>query len=303
MRYLPNLRHLQYLLALYEHQHFGRAAEACFISQSTLSTAITHLEEQLNAKLLERSHKTFIFNTLGHEVVQLSQRILEQCLHLKEMANDYSHPMQGKLQVACIPTIAPFILSDLLSLTQQRYPELQLFLREETTDNALKALSSGDLDFVILALPYKTNDFHTKVLMRDRFQLILHKDWLDQSFHKDISFWPDESIFLLEHEHCLTRHTIEACKVHQKEKIHPFFATSLHTLVQMVNHKLGVTFLPELAIQNGLLNDTEVVTLSSNTNQAYRDIGIAWRKTSFQNQRVNLFSELISDLLITQKNK
>ena len=297
MKRLPSIKQLQYLLALHEHQHFGRAAEACFIGQSTLSAAIANLEETMNAQLLERDHKTFIFTPLGEDVVRQARHIIEQCGELTEFAKCQGKPMTGPFRLGCIPTIAPFVLSEVMALCRQRYPDLQLLLREDTSENSLHALAEGRLDMVLLALPYETGAFHTEVLSQDAFKLVLHKDWLNRGFNQDISQWPDESIFLLEREHCLTNHAVKACELEDSRKVNPFFATSLHTLTQMVNNKLGVTFMPQMAINSGLLDGTELVTQAPTTGNAYRDIGVAWRPTSTKARSYRLMADLITEVL------
>lgn len=297
MKRLPSIKQLQYLLALHEHQHFGRAAEACYIGQSTLSAAIANLEETMDAQLLERDHKTFIFTPLGEDVVRQARHIIEQCGELTEFAKCQGKPMTGPFRLGCIPTIAPFVLSEVMALCRQRYPDLQLLLREDTSENSLRALAEGRLDMVLLALPYETGAFHTEVLSQDAFKLVLHKEWLNRGFNQDISQWPDESIFLLEREHCLTNHAVKACELEDSRKVNPFFATSLHTLTQMVNNKLGVTFMPQMAINSGLLDGTELVTQSPTTGNAYRDIGVAWRPTSTKARSYRLMADLINEVL------
>jgi len=297
MKRVPSIKQLQYLLALHEHQHFGKAAEACYIGQSTLSAAIANLEETLDAQLLERDHKTFIFTPLGEDVVRQSRYIVEQCEELTEFAKCQGKPMAGPLRLGCIPTIAPFVLSEVMSLARQRFPELQLLLREDTSENSLRSLTEGRLDMVLLALPFDTGTLHTQVLAKDGFKLVLHKDWLDRGFEQDISQWPDESIFLLEREHCMTGHAVKACELEDNRKVNPFFATSLHTLSQMVNNKLGVTFMPQMAINSGLLAGTELVAQKPLTGQAYRDIGVAWRPTSSKLRSYRQMAQLIAEVL------
>lgn len=297
MKRLPSIKQLQYLLALHEHQHFGRAAEACYIGQSTLSAAIANMEDILQAQLLERDHKTFIFTSLGEDVVRQARYIIEQCEELSVFAQNQGRPMAGPFRLGCIPTIAPFVLSDIMAACRQQFPELQLLLREDTTDNSLHALAEGRLDMVILALPYETGTFHTEVLAQDPFQLVLHRDWFNQGFEQDMAKWPDESIFLLEREHCLTGHAVKACELEDSRKVNPFFATSLHTLTQMVNSKLGVTFLPQMAINSGLLNATELVCQAPAAGQACRDIGVAWRPTSSKLHSYRLLADLIRQVL------
>ena len=297
MKRLPSIKQLQYLLALHEHQHFGRAADACYIGQSTLSAAIANLEETMNAQLLERDHKTFIFTPLGEDVVRQARYIIEQCEELTDFARHQGKPMTGPFRLGCIPTIAPFVLSEVMTLCRERYPELQLLLREDTSDNSLQGLAEGRLDMVLLALPYETGAFHTEVLAQDGFKLVLHQDWLGRGFQQDISQWPDESIFLLEREHCLTGHAVKACELEDSRKVNPFFATSLHTLTQMVNNKLGVTFMPQMAINSGLLEGTQLITQSPQNASAYRDIGVAWRPTSSKARSYKLMSALIAEVL------
>jgi len=297
MKRLPSVKQLQYLLALHEHQHFGRAAEACFVGQSTLSAAIANLEETMQTQLLERDHKTFIFTSLGEDVVRQARHIIEQCEELTEFAKSQGKPMTGPFRLGCIPTIAPFVLSEVMSLCRERYPDLQLLLREDTSDNSLHALAEGRLDMVLLALPYETGAFHTEVLAQDGFKLVLHKDWLGRGFNQDVSQWPDESIFLLEREHCLTGHAVKACELEDSRKVNPFFATSLYTLTQMVNNKLGVTFVPQMAINSGLLESTELITQQPSSGNAYRDIGVAWRPTSSKARSYRLMTSLISEVL------
>ncbi len=297
MKRLPSIKQLQYLLALHEHQHFGRAADACYIGQSTLSAAIANLEDTMNAQLLERDHKTFIFTPLGEDVVRQARYIIEQCEELTDFARHQGKPMTGPFRLGCIPTIAPFVLSEVMAACRQMYPELQLLLREDTSDNSLHALAEGRLDMVLLALPYETGAFHTEVLAQDGFKLVLHQDWLDRGFGQDISQWPDESIFLLEREHCLTNHAVKACELEDSRKVNPFFATSLHTLTQMVNNKLGVTFMPQMAINSGLLDGTQLVSQAPNNASAYRDIGVAWRPTSTKARSYRLMADLIATVL------
>jgi LysR family hydrogen peroxide-inducible transcriptional activator len=298
MKRLPSIRQLQYLMALHHYQHFGRAAEACFVSQSTLSAAITNLEDALDAQLLERDHKTFLFTPLGEEIVGRSRLILESLEGLTEYAQHQSQPMTGLLRMGCIPTIAPFVLSDLFKVAGTQFPKLQLRLREDTTDNLLHALTEGSIDLLLLALPYPTTGLHVEILASDPFKLVLHRDWLEHGFNDDIATWPDESIFLLEREHCLTDQALQGCQVKDQKKLHPFFATSLHTLTQMVNSQFGITFLPQMAINDGILKNTDLVSRAPANKTAHRDIGLAWRTTSHKQPTFKELARLIKDLLL-----
>jgi LysR family hydrogen peroxide-inducible transcriptional activator len=297
MKKLPSLKQLQYLLALHEHQHFGRAADACFISQSTLSAAITQLEDILDAQLLERDHKTFLFTPLGEEIVRLSQALIADCDYLVSTAKTQNQPMEGDFHLGCIPTIAPFILKDLLDAIAATYPKLSVFLREDTTDNVLQQVAEGKLDMAILSLPYPTEGLSTKTLARDPFHLIFTNETQNTAYEKGPTDWPDKSIILLEKEHCLSQNTLDACHLQDPKKIHPFLASSLYTLVHMANSGLGVTFLPQLAINGGILTGTELKTQPVKYRDAYRELGVVWRGTSKKQNCYQAIMAIIKEVL------
>lgn len=296
MTRLPSLKQLQHLVSLHEHQHFGRAAEACFVTQSTLSASIAHLEDILQGVLLERDHKSFIFTPLGEEVVRRAKYILLQTEEMTDFARRDGQPMQGSVRLACIPTIAPFILRQLLRIAREQYPRLNLLIREDTTDNALKQLMEGKLDLVILALPYPTPGLSVRVLCKDRFCFVQPVSWMNKGYDKDTTKWPDKSLFLLEKEHCLTGHALHACQLKDSQKINPFFATSLHTLVQMVDSEPGMTFLPELAVNNGLLEGSQLKAIPMTSEGAWRNIGIAWRPSSARQETWQNLGDIVTKI-------
>lgn len=300
MKRLPTLKQLQHLVTLFDYQHFGKAAEACFISQSTMSASIGQLEEILGVQLLERDHKTFIFTLLGESIVHKSRVLIENVQEIMDYAKNEGKPMHGLLRLGCIPTIAPFIMSELVSLCQKIYPQLKLLIREDTTDNLLHSLEIGQIDLIILALPYPTKNVKMVIIYQDPFQLVLPPNWRDKIEGKELEAWPDECIFLLEKEHCLTEHTLQACALKNSKKINPFLATSLHTLTQMVISDLGVTILPELAIKSGILKGSSLTTIPLPSN-AYREIGVAWRVTSHKQNSYRLFADLIKKAILIKK--
>lgn len=281
MKHLPSLKNLFYLVNLHQEQNFNRAAKICHVSQSTLSSGIQNLEEQLGHQLIERDHKSFIFTAIGEEVVMRSRKLLTDVDDLVELVKHQGEPMTGEIRLGCIPTIAPFLLSNVVQHCKQTYPDLTLFLKEDTTDRLIDALSKGELDLLLLALPVDTSGFHSMKVGIDPFKMVVHKDLTDE-IHEPIDYQdlPDESIFLLQAEHCITGHAITACQLGESVKINPFAATSLHTLVQMVNCKLGTTFLPQMAIDAGILNNTDLTTMAPPGETPYRDIGLVWRQTS-----------------------
>ena len=298
MKHLPSLKNLYYLVNLYQEQNFNRAAKVCHVSQSTLSSGIQNLEEQLGHQLIERDHKSFIFTAIGEEVVLRSRKLLTDVDDLVDLVKHQGEPMTGDIRLGCIPTIAPFLLSRVLKHSQETYPKLTMFLKEDTTERLLDALSKGELDLLLLALPVDTSGYHSMKVGVDPFKLVLHRDLASQIIEPlDYQSLPDGSIFLLQAEHCITGHAVSACQLADSAKVNPFTATSLHTLVQMVNGKLGTTFLPQMAIDAGILNNTDLDVIQPPGEAPYRDIGLVWRQTS---SRISTFRTLglaIQDLL------
>jgi LysR family hydrogen peroxide-inducible transcriptional activator len=293
----PNLKHLHYLITLYEEKHFHRAAERCFVSQSTLSTAIQTLEEQLGCQLLERDHKTFLFTPIGHEIVEKSRHILLQMSDVMEYANTTGDWQKGKLILGSIPTIAPFMFSDIVQTLHTQLPDLTLHLREDTTSNLLQQLSEGQVDLLLLALPWDTPGCKQMRLGEDPFKLIVH-DELDELIPDPLDYTklPKDSVFLLRQEHCMTEHAVSACKLKEHEQLNSLAASSLHTLVELANSKLGLTFLPEMAINHGIINNSHLKALSAEVD-AFREIGLVWRNGSTRMQLFRRVGELISELL------
>lgn len=206
--------------------------------------------------------------------------------------------MQGQLRLGCIPTIAPFLLCDLVQEVNQRFPLLNLLLREDTTNNLLAALRHGELDILILALPVELDGMESKIVGNDPFKMIISRHQANTIrtpvIYDDL---PDESVFLLEKEHCLTEHAVSACQLTRKEKINPFSATSLHTLVQMVANGMGTTFIPQMAIDHGLIENQNLVVVDPPEQQAHRHIGLVWRPSSSRVNTFNQLAQVVSELL------
>jgi len=297
---LPNLKHLQYLIALYKYQHFNKAAQGCFVSQSTLSSAIVKLEQQLECNLIEREHKSFMFTPQGESVVKMAKQLLLGANELVDYAKQQGSPNSGSMRIGCIPTIAPFLLTDLIQHCQINLPSIDLFLREDTTENIMLMLSQGEIDVAILALPVAPHNFSVEILGTDDFYIAGDKK-LITSFQQnhDYQNLPKQSVFLLNQEHCLTEHAVSACKLADPSRIHPFSASSLATLVQMTSFHQGITFLPKMAVDKGL-GKAEGLVIEKMDGEVYREIGLLWRPASM---RISMFSKLaniITDLLSKQ---
>ncbi|MBD0788389.1 hydrogen peroxide-inducible genes activator [Vibrio sp. Y2-5] len=297
----PSLKQLHYLVTLHETRHFSEAALRCFVSQSTLSKGIQNLEELIGCPLYEKKDKKspLVFTLAGEQVVKRGRELLAKGQDLVEVGKlCQTDAMEGQLRLGCIPTIAPFLLVDLVQEVNLRYPKLHLLLREDTTTNLLQSLRNGELDVLILALPMDIGNLESRIVGRDAFRMVISRHQAD-AIRVPIKYadLPDESVFLLENEHCLTEHAVSACKLTEKEKINPFTATSLHTLVQMVANGLGTTFIPQMAIEHGLLENQNLVVIDPPGQQAYREIGLIWRPSSSRSHTFNLLADLLSEML------
>jgi LysR family hydrogen peroxide-inducible transcriptional activator len=290
--YLPTIKQLQYLVALHEHGHFGRAAEAMFVSQSTLSAGIRELESLLGVTLVERSRRVVRFTPLGNAVVAKAHRLLREAEELSDLVQASGKPLSGELRMSVIPTIAPFLLPRMLPRLRRERPQLKLYLREETSGDAIESLHHGRADCVLLALPYATGEVEAEHICDDRLFVAFPKD--DPRDPPDTipaSMIDENHLLLLEDGHCLKEHALSACNRPELRGSAAMIGTSLHTLVQMVDNGLGMTMLPEMAIDAGILHETQVVARPLKAKNASREIALVWRKNSPRAEEFKLLAQ------------
>ena len=292
---LPTIKQLRYFVALDQHGHFGRAAAACFVSQSAFSVAIRELESVLNVQLVDRTNKSVTITNIGTDVASQARLVLRDLEGLVDIAQGQQRPLAGKLKLGVIPTIAPFLLPKLLPRLRKTYPELKLYLQEDLTQRLYEALMHGELDVILIALPYDLRQVEYMPLFKDPFYFACHTGTrlLDPGQFA-MQQLPAESILLLEDGHCLRDHALAACKISNLSKVSPVKASSLLTLIQMVDADLGVTFLPEMAKDSDLLKNTKVKTYPMKAG-SYREIGLVWRKGSARGEEFKLLGELICE--------
>ncbi|HEY6094540.1 MAG TPA: LysR substrate-binding domain-containing protein [Gallionellaceae bacterium] len=274
------LQELRYIVALADTMHFGKAAEACFISQSTLSAQIKKLEEFLGATLFDRSLKQVTLTPVGREIVASARLILEEANRIRELARQAVDPMERTVQLGVIPTLGPYYLPHVLSLLHGQYPKLRLLLREEMTPQVMTHLADGRLDAGLLALPVSDPTLEVVPLFKEPFfAAVPASHTLAKSRKVPIDALANAGLLLLEEGHCLRDHALEACHLDglQNEEIR---ATSLETLRQMVGMGLGVTLMPALACC-GTSNQASPVALRPLAAPgASRTIGLVWRRRS-----------------------
>jgi LysR family hydrogen peroxide-inducible transcriptional activator len=291
----PTLKQLQYFLALTETGHFGRAAELCFVSQSAFSNAIRELETNLGAELVDRTNRSVTITATGQEVAVQARLVLSDVESLIETARGPTEPLAGELRLGVIPTIAPFMLPAILPRLRQQYPDLELLLIEDQTDRIHERLMDGELDVLLLALPWEMRGVDELDLFRDAFCLACRQgtDRVDPENYR-FSRLDADSILLLEDGHCLRDHALAACRIRSAQKVRRFGASSLLTLIEMVDADLGITFLPEMAHGSSLLRNTRVKLWPLGEN-SYRTIGLVWRKGSRRAAEFRLLGEFLRE--------
>ncbi|MBL6690547.1 MAG: hydrogen peroxide-inducible genes activator [Pseudomonadales bacterium] len=288
--HLPPIRQLQYLVALQEQLHFGRAAAELNVTQSTLSTGIRELETTLGITLVERTNRSVAFTPAGEQIADRARYIIMQAEDLVTEARGFTDPLALPVKLGAIPTIAPYIVGNYAYALQESYPGLQLYIRENTTANLIEELLDNRLDLALLALPYDVGRVETRICFREGFHLAFREgSKLVTDEVPDFDALPDESLLLLDDGHCLRDHALAGCRLKNHKKIHTFGANSLQMLIQMVENDLGVTLIPDMAL--GLLANRKIRTTPLPRDLFYRDVGFAWRKG---NSRGTILEEFMS---------
>ncbi|MDE1148921.1 MAG: hydrogen peroxide-inducible genes activator [Azospirillaceae bacterium] len=272
---LPSLKQLRYLVHLHEHRNFSRAAEACNVTQAALSSSIQELEALLRLRLVDRTRRMVAFTKVGEQVVEKAREMLRVAQDLGNIGHAEG-PLTGVLRLGIIPTIGPFLLPRLLPKFASCYPMLELHVREEFSAGLCTALGRGDLDCAILALPYPCATLNYDALFDDPLMLAFHQE--DPVGRQPILTEEDwtERLLLLPDGHCLRDHTLSLCGRADLQR-QAMAASTLQTLVHLVDNRLGVTLLPEMAVRAGILNGLHVETRALPDPDAKRRIVLAWR--------------------------
>lgn len=294
MAALPTIKQLRYLIALSETLSFTKAAESCFVGQSTLSAGLKELEDSLGVQLVERDKHSVSMTPIGRGVVERAQRLIVQADDLVDFVEGSAGSMVGVIKLGVIPTIAPFLLPSLLPKIREQYPNLKVVLREDLSANLMEKLNRHELDFALIALPYDTEGFLVKELFDDEFWLVANEN--DPAFkNKEIQLNNKltDRLLLLEEGNCLRDHTLKACKRSQLAKHDGIEATSLLTLVQMVESGLGIALLPEMAVKSGLLKQTQLVARSLSSSAPKRKIALVARASTARIEEFNALVKVI----------
>ena len=289
------LRQLRYLGALAEHRHFGRAAEACAVTQPALSMQIRDLEKELGVELVERRQSEIALTTLGAEVAQRAERVVAAARDLVDFARHRARILTGRLQLGVIPTLAPYVLPKILPVLQRLYPDLRIELRETQTKALLDELTRGTLDVVMLALPASDPDIETLRLFDDQFLLAVPAtDKRPETARVRADAIEQQHLILLEEGHCLRDQALSYCATSRGDA--SLGATSLATVMQMVANGYGSTLLPHVAADVEV-RDERVKLLRFTDPVPGRSIGLAWRRTSPRKADFAALGDVITETL------
>jgi LysR family hydrogen peroxide-inducible transcriptional activator len=297
---LPSLRQLAYLVELAERLNFRAAAEAQFVTQSTLSAGIKELEKVLGVQLVERDKRRVRLTDVGAEVTARARELLAGAADLGEAARSATAPLSGTLRLGAIPTIAPFLLPHVLPPLRRAHPGLKLYLREDLTERLIERMRAGQLDIALIALPYETGDLYVRALFKDEFWFVARED-NPAAREKEVALRKLDTgdVLLLEEGHCLRDHVITACGPRRGTGEANVEATSLPTLIQMVEGGLGVTLLPEIALKAGILKGTRLIARPFAPPPPSRMLALVARRTSARRRD----AELLGDFMLEQRRR
>jgi LysR family hydrogen peroxide-inducible transcriptional activator len=291
-----NLRDLRYLVALGEHKHFGRAADASFVSQPTLSAQIKKLESSLGVQLIERTTRGALLTRVGELVAERARAVLLEVQAMKDLARAEQEPEGGKLLLGVFPTLAPYFLPHVVPQIRSRFPKLELYLVEEKTDLLLEQLDRGELDAVVVAEPVLHDNFSHRHLFDEPFVYATPRHLAGNRRTLDAEHLKDHQLLLLADGHCLRQHALAVCDRVGAQEDQGFRATSLETLRQMVAAGVGSTLLPILAVKPPVAMNPEIAVQRFTGKTPKRSLGLYWRKSSARGLFFESLSRVLADL-------
>ena len=293
-----NLRDLEYLVAVDEHRHFGRAAEACYVSQPTLSTQLKKLEAELGVELVERNPRQVLLTSAGEQVVEHARTILREAGTIRELAQALNDPESGSIRLGLFPTLGPYLLPHVVHAVHDRFPKLELLLVEARTEEVLEGLRTGRIDVGVLAEPVSAPGLHEEHLFEEDFVLAVPADHelasLDGPAELDVL--AGRRVLLLEDGHCLRDQALDVCSTAGATERRNFRATSLETLRQMVAAGVGLTLLPQLAVSPPVVLSDDIRLVRFADPAPSRRIAMCWRNTSPHHELLLKLAEVFRDL-------
>lgn len=299
-----NIQQLEYLIAVDKYKHFGKAAQACFITQPTLSAMIQKFEDELDVKVFDRTTHPIRTTDVGVQIIEESKRVIDAVNELKNRANLLNNVLAGKLNLGIIPTISSFILPSEIFSFLQNHPKIELNVKEMTTDSIIKALKSGELDAGIIATPYDAaSEFYQQFLFNEELMIYSSEDLKKDSFvvPEDID---SNKVWLLEEGNCLRTQFENICMLKEnslKPKNLEFLASNINTLIQMVDKVGGITILPELAIPQ--LSEEQKSKISRFRKPfPFREISLIYYKPTYKQKILDEMTQSLQNSMNTKLN-
>ena len=292
-----NLRDLKYFIAVAESNHFGKAAERCFVSQPTLSGQIKKLEDELGVTLFERTNRSVEITQLGGSILAHARQLIEQADIIRELAHAHHDPLAGPLRIGAIPTLSPFLMPLILSPLRKRLPQMKMILSEELTETLLARLRNYEIDAALLATPVEEAGLETMPLFEEPFWVAYPRK---HPFHEKkeivLEDFDNENLLLLAEGHCLAKQSMEICRIKDREaqgELADLHASSLETLIQLVGAGYGVTLVPVLATQGSSKLSSGVLAKPLSSRDASRQISLVFRHSFPRRAALKAFAEVI----------
>jgi len=297
-----SIKQINYAIAVAETLHFKKAAEQCFVSPSTLSNAITEMENQLGLKIFERDNKKVIVTNLGKSIIEKAKNIKNEIENISKLSELNSEPFSNSISLGIIPTIGPFLLPILLPRIKKDYPNLNLNIVEAQTDVLLKKISSGEIEMAIMALPFETSGYKVNKFWNENFFWITKKE--DPRSNKTSIKAKDldlSELIMLEEGNCLKDHILNACKIKNTSKI-TFNASTLSTSIELVKGGIGTTLVPEMAVTKLIADNPELSKIKLDEKGPHREIALISRQNYAGEREVKDLMKLFSEELKSHEN-
>jgi LysR family hydrogen peroxide-inducible transcriptional activator len=290
-----NIQQLEYILAVDKHRHFAKAAEACFVTQPTLSMMIHKLEEELGTKIFDRSRQPVIPTEIGGKILEQARKVLFETHEIKNIVEDHKQTVSGELKIGVIPTIAPYLLPMFLQSFSNKYENIKLKISENVTETIINKLKTGELDAGILVMPEDGENFHEYELYFEPFVVYSSK-----LFNKEFLLAEDidtDELLLLEEGHCFRTQILKFCELKQQKNSRiEYRSGSLETLKNLTDKQLGITILPELATVDFKFSEKQKVKFFVDP-QPYRKVSIVTHRNFLKRRLVQVLQEEIRNVI------
>jgi LysR family hydrogen peroxide-inducible transcriptional activator len=296
MSHKITIKQLEYLKAVAASGSFSAAAQICNVTQSTLSGGIATLEAQIGHILIDRSQRKACLTPIGKAIFEKAAQILDLAHDISDLASQSSVPLSGPLRIGIIPTIAPFLLPSLIKPLCDAFPELSLHVHEGQSAEIVDMCVQGDLDVILLALPFKMDGLDHTSLFHEDFYLAASSAWQTEMKTATLKDLERAPLLLLEDGHCLRDHALAACRLQNQKSRTEFNATSLPTLMQFVSQNYGITLLPQMCVEHGAM-PPHMRTIPFQSPAPQREIGLAWRKNHLRRDEFDLLAAHIRTII------